>query len=754
MMNKGMFIIRHKWLIITLAAVIVISCIFPLMNMSINSDLTSYMPDDMPSKINNDKIEQVFGKSDPLLIVFETDDVLNDSTLRRIKALSKEFNRMKDFDMVMSLFDTKSIKGEDGAMIVNPVIKRIPKSDSQREKLREEIKTNELAYKLVVSEDFRYSIIMLNSVTDKTDSDLMTSIFDLLDKYPGRETVYIYGQAFLRAEANEKISRDFMLLLPIGMLIMLIFLWFSFREKRGVFLPAIVVFISIMISMALIPLLGWQLSIIGVLVPIMMIAIANDYGIHFIARYQELNVLHPGMTMNEIVRDTTNYLKKPIILTGITTIVGISGLVSHVLLPAKQMGVVTSVGIASAIILSLTFIPAVMVFLKKGIVLRSLSSNQAKPGFLNRLLFRLSNTVVKYPGKIIYSFIGFVIIVSLGFSHFKVASDFDSILPENHSYNKSLNVANKYFGGTKNIAIMFKGDMKDPKILKRMDYYEHELEKMPEIGSVNSIATMIRIMSRAVNDPGDEFYDKIPDTRAAVAQYLELYSMSGDPADFDDFVDFDYTKALILIQYRADDIKTIDRIIDNVKQLTAKDKNLSVVGGISLIEKDISKAIATGQRNSLIFAFFAILILLMIIFKGISAGLIGSIPLLFALISTFGLMGWLGIELNIVTALLSSISIGLGVDYTIHIFWRLKSELKMKDSYSEAIRKSLTATGRGIIINAFSVIIGFSVLFFSAFPLIRSFAFLIIISILLCLLSALILIPAICVLIKPEFLKK
>jgi predicted RND superfamily exporter protein len=344
-------------------------------------------------------------------------------------------------------------------------------------------------------------------------------------------------------------------------------------------------------------------------------------------------------------------------------------------------------------------------------------------------------------------------IIALGFFHFKVASDFDNIMPANHSYNISLNIANKYFGGTKNIGIMFEGDIKNPEILKKMDYYEQELEKIPEIGSVTSIATMIRIMSRAINDSGDKLYDKIPDSREAVAQYLELYSIGGDPEDFEEFVDFDYTKALILIQYKADNLKTINKILDKINRLLGKDKNLSVIGGISLIDKDLSQAIATGQRNSLIFAFFAIMILLMIIFKSKIAGLIGSIPLLFTLISTFGLMGWVGIELNIVTALLSSISIGLGVDYTIHIFWRIKSELKTSNSYSQAIVTSLTTTGRGIIINAFSVIVGFSILFLSAFPLIQSFAFLIIVSILLCLFSALILIPAICILAEPKFLK-
>ncbi len=746
-----MFILRHKRLIIILTLLIVIICIFPLTKTSINSDLTTYLPESMPSKINNDKIEQVFGKSDPLLIIFKTDDVLNAATLKRIQSLSKAFNRMKDFDMVMSLFDAKNIKGEDGSMIVNPVIQRIPKSESRREKLREEIKINNLVYKLIVSEDFRYTMIILNSVSKRTDEELMSSISDLLKKYPGNETVTITGQPFLRAEANEKISRDFMVLLPIGLLLMCIFLWASFKEKRGVLLPTVVVGISVMISMALIPLFGWQLSVIGVLIPIMMIAIANDYGIHFIAKYQELNAENPDMTMKQIIKETIRDLKKPIILTGLTTILGIGGLVTHIMLPAKQMGVVTSVGIAFAVLLSLTFIPAMMMFLKKGKVHKSFS--KSKNGFLTKLLSGIADFITHHPRRIIYLFIIFLIVSASGFYRLKIASDFDSILPKKHSYNVAINIADKYLGGTKDINILFDGDMKNPEILKKMDFYETELEKMPEIGSVTSLAEIIRIMSRAINDPGDKFYDKIPDSREAVAQYLELYSMSGDPEDFDDFVNFDYTKAIIQIQYKADDVKTINNIIKKIKSLTKGDENFKLIAGNSIVEKDLSEATGIGQKNSLIFAFFAIMLLLMIIFKSIKAGLIGSLPLLFAIICIFGLMGWIGIELNIVTALLSSISIGLGVDYTIHLFWRLKSELKKNKSYPDAIKITLKTTGRGITINAFSVIVGFSVLFFSEFPIIQSFAFLIIISIFLCLISALILIPAVCILIKPKFLE-
>ena len=177
------------------------------------------------------------------------------------------------------------------------------------------------------------------------------------------------------------------------------------------------------------------------------------------------------------------------------------------------------------------------------------------------------------------------------------------------------------------------------------------------------------------------------------------------------------------------------------------------MGGMGLVENRLSNAIAEGQITSLVFAFVAILLLLFIIFRSFSAGLLGSFPLLFAIISTFGIMGWMGIELDIITALLSSISIGLGVDYTIHIFWRMKTELKKSSNYSDAVITSLKTTGRGITINAFSVIVGFTILMISNFMPVRFFGFLVVVSIFTCLLGALVLVPSLCLMLKPKFLE-
>lgn len=751
-MDSRTRLIKYRWPIIIATAIVTIAAIIPLLSIRINPDLESYLPDDIPSRISNEKIGELFGAKEQVLLVVSCEDVLAPTTLERIDNLTNEFINMGGLAPVLSLTTARSIVSEDGSMVVNPAVGYYPQSDEEREEIRKAVKENDLVYKMLISEDFKNAMIILNSDKSLDDYQLMEAIEGVVAKYPGDESVLINGQPYLRKEANEKIGRDVMILLPIGLLLMLIFFWVSFREVKGMFLPFTVVVISIIVSMALIPLMGWELSIVGILIPIMMIAIANNYGVHFIAKYQELNALDPNDTMDNIVTEALFYLRKPVILCGLTTIVGILGLAAHILLPASQMGIVSSIGIALALLLSLTFIPALLSVMKKGKI--HFHPEGENKGFIAHSLDRVSHFLVNKPALTLYIFIAFFLISFAGLIKFSVASDFNEILPASHPFNKSIAIADNSFGGSKVITLVFEGDIKDPELLERMVDYEERLEKVDGIGSVTSIATIIRKMSTALNDPSDSIWNKIPESRDAVAQYIELYSMNGDPADFESFVDFDYTKAAMTIQYSAEGMKETKRIIAAVDEITGSDPNRSVTGGYSLVEKEMSESVVTGQYYSLLFALVAIFILISIIFRSLSAGILGSLPLVFAVLCTFGFMGWSGIELNIVTALLSSISVGLGVDFTIHMFWRMKSEISMGLSYESAARAALRTTGRGITINAISVMLGFSVLFLSSFPLIKSFALLIILSLLFCLVSALLLIPAICIIFKPAFLNR
>jgi len=751
-MNKAaQKIVRFRWPIIIgfVAAALFFGSRIP--RSEIESDMKAMLPSDMESRINTDRIDELFGGTDMLMVILKSGDVLEPETLERTREISRQMKRIKGVDKVLSLFELKNIKAEEGAMIVEPAVRRIPENEEQKELLRKDIAENDIVYGSVISKDFTLTAVIALLKTEVSDIEIVKEVQDLVSKIRGSEEVFVGGLPFTRVQVTKSIQGDFRRLLPLGILIMLVFLFFCFKQLRGVFLPFIVVVMSILFAMGLIPLLGWKIHVITVLVPIMLIAIANDYGIHLIAKYQEYNFEGNLFTKEELAGKIFSSLSKPVILTGLTTTAGMLCLLGHIIIPSRQISILASCGILFALAASLLFIPAVVSMLPKAKPV-ILARNDKKP-FLEKTLVFFGKIVTSRAKAIIVFAVVSSLAVSAGIFFVVVDTDPNHYYPDEHPVAYSGRLVNDNLGGAQNISVVFQGDIKDPRIMTKIDVLEHELQAMPEVGNTTSIARVVRQMSRALNDPAEEWYDKIPDDRNAVAQYFELYSMSGDPDDFEKMVDFPYEHALLTARLNTASTKKMDHVIDRVGQRTDGDPDVALIGGFGSILSELAHKVVDGQLLSLGLAIVVIGILLMILFRSFVAGLISAIPLAISITTLFGLMGIFRIELNVATAMLSSIMIGVGVDYTIHYLWRFREERQNGLNPQDAAKKTLTTTGRGIVFNALSVIVGFIVLFTSSFIPVRFFGFLVVVSISSCLMGALILIPALCLVLKPKFLE-
>jgi len=249
--------------------------------------------------------------------------------------------------------------------------------------------------------------------------------------------------------------------------------------------------------------------------------------------------------------------------------------------------------------------------------------------------------------------------------------------------------------------------------------------------------------------------DRIPDSADAVAQYFLLYSMSGDPEDFERMVDFNYQHAQLTARINTLSTEAVKRVMKFIHANLKKRPQgmFPLVGGFVDLLSELVDAIINGQVVSLSLSLLLVSLLVMLLFRSVVAGLLAVIPLSLSMLLLFGLMGYLGIELNIATAMLSSIMIGVGVDYTIHFLWRYRVERRAGRDPAEAVRITLTTTGRGIVFNALSVMVGFVVVLSSSFMPVKFFGFLVIVSIGTCLLGALWLLPAVCLILRPKFLE-
>ena len=748
------WVVRLRWVVI--AAFLGITAFFAtrIPDARMDPEVKNQLPTDMPSRLDLDRIEELFGGTDMTLVLLQAEDVLEADTLGRIRQLTRRFERLKPVDRITSLFTLKDIRSEGGDMIVDPAVKRIPKDEKGRRALRDSLRNNEFAYGNVVSEDFTTAAIIIFKKMDVSDEELLSLIEKVIEENPGDESVVYGGMPFIRRTMSEDMRHDLRLFLPVGLAIMLVFLFVSFRQLRGVLLPFLVVCMAIVVGLGLIPLLGWKIQMVTIILPVILIAVANDYGIHLMAAYQEHNQPGNDLDREGLARIVGSTLGKPILATGVTTMAGLLCLLAHEVVPAERLGILSAAGIAFALLASLAFVPAVLSLLPVARPVATAAGGNANARGLELLLLWNARLVTRHPGAV--TLVSGVLLAGFtaGIVLLRVDTNPVNYYTEDSPVARSADLVNRHLGGVNSVSVVAEGDIKDPVVMDRIDRLEKSFRELPIVGQTSSIARTLRKMNRVMNEDDPDF-DRVPESREAIAQYLLLYSMSGDPEDFDRLVDFPYQHALVTARIKTASSRDFAEIARFTRDAVDKEKSgtFTRVSGFAVVYADLVDAVIDGQLLSLSLSVLLVALMVAFLLRSPMAGVLTFVPLGLAAATLFGLMGLLGIELNLITAMLSSIMIGVGVDYTIHFLWRYREERRKGQDPVPAMEKTLTTTGRGIVFNALSVIVGFTVTFGSSFLPVRHSGFLIVVSIGMCLVGALQLLPSVALLIRPRFLE-
>ncbi len=737
---------KHRWAIIVAHIVVTMAFLLPLKNAAVDPDVQNMLPADMKERLDLERIEDLFGGSDIALVILEAEDILDEKTLDRASKIAEAFRAIPGVDRVSTLPNI----GHDAFADEEPTPEQ---KREKREAAREAIRSNDLVYGSLVSRDFRYLAIVVKLSAQSAETLRITrDIRRTVSSVPGPERVLFGGLPFVKERISEDVPKDMLFFLPVGIFVMMLFLFLSFRQWRGVFLPFSIVAMSMAVSMGLIPLLGWKIQTVTMILPVIMIAVANNYAVHLVSRYQQDNRDDCSLSGMELARRGIMSLGAPVIATGVTTIGGFMSILTHRLVPAKQLGILASIGVTFALTASLLFVPAVLSLLPRPKPL--ITADITKRPRLERALYQVAYAVSKSPRLILGLTLAAALAAGWFVPRLTAESNLVRYYPAGSEVAESSAVVNSQFGGGQIVNVIVKGDIKEPAMLRAIESFEDEIVKMPEVGRTTSIARLVRLISRNAHRPGEPGYDAIPDTRGAVDFYLSEYTKMGDPDELAHLVDRSFTHAQIMVQINDEGSGSIKKVVARVNELTAHDPRFVLVGGSGYIFAALMEEVARGQVTSLVLSVVIVAFLVMLLFRSFVAGLVAAIPLALALVFLFGIMGATGIPLDIATAMLSSIMIGIGVDYTIHFLWRYREELALGKPPEKAVRKTLRTTGRGIIFNAVSVMVGFSVLLFSVFMPIKFFGLLIILAISTCLAGALFIMPAYCMVFRPRFLEK
>ncbi len=750
--------VEHPLPIIIIFIFITLFSLYNLQAIEFDTAIKSQIPKSMLSRSRLEEIENIFGGTEMIMLTVESEDVLEAELLRKIKFISDELTKLGEVDQVNSPFTVNIIEGRNDELLIESAVDKIPADEAEKESLRERLKNSELVMGSVFARNFKAVNIAIILSDNFDDAEVMRKIDNILaeadEKYGKDARVLKTGLPIIRALNAEIMQHDMRLLMPFGLVIMLIFLFLCFKQLRGVFLPFVVVLMSIIFSLSLLPILGWKFQLLTVILPVILIAVTNDYGIHIIAAYQELAVGEKNSV--QVSKDSVLKLGAPVIVAGITTVVGLLSLSTHLIVPARELGVLAGAGITFALFASLLFIPAVLSLLKVKTPLQNYrveaqnNTESIKKEIIAAILFKTAELVGRKAKMILIVSSLLVLVISAGIFMLNVDTNPISFYDKESDIVEATEIVNQDFGGANTISVVARGNITQSKMMQKISDFELKIEEFENVGEVNAVSTIIRTMNRELHNGQPEF-EKIPADDFAVSQYLLLFSMSGD---LDKMIDFKEENALLTARIKTNSTEEIREVL---KKIRTEAKNYGVgsfplIGGFGDLLSELVNAVVRGQIISLFLSIILVTAVVMILFKSFTAGFYAAVPLVTVLVSLFSLMGFLNIKLDMITAMLSSIMIGVGIDYTIHFLWRYREERRNLDK-KEAVIQTLTTSGRGITFNALSVIVGFSILFVSGFLSVKFFAFLVTISIATCLVGALLILPALVLVFEPKFLE-
>ena len=729
---------------------------FKVFVLEMDPALRSGLPRDHEIVKSMEKVDKLFSGSDILIVAVESDSLFSFNTLNKLSSFQDSLESIELLSRVSSIFNQKNIVPDENGFEIEAILTTIPVDSISQAELKTRIKNSGMIGNLV-SDDFRTLCFIgqVNSSFEYDEFEFRKEIFELVNRFNNPELFYVSSLPITRATIIDYMQRDMRVFTPVAIGLCIFLLMLSFRSWTGVFLPLFVVGFSIIWTFGVMGWLDMSLDFIGTLIPVMLVAIANNYGIHIISHYFEYTRNNNEATRGQILRKTIRRVGIPILLAGLTTMVSFLCLLSHSLPRVREMGALVSFGILVSFILSIVLIPSVLVLVPRPQHLSRKNDTSSVDHFLMGMgkLF----TKFRVPVLLTVSIVG--IWLAMGIQHLKVDTNPDLYLPKSSILRIANTKISEAFGGSTQMNILVEGDIFDPDVLRNIELLtDHIKDEHSIVTKSYSIADVIKKMHSGFNG-GDPSMEIIPDDPELIHQYMFMYSISSDGDEFDLILDDieEPTYTQILLRLQSVNTFAISEIVDDTRQFI--DANfydelpMKLTGGATLMGV-VNHMVIRGQFVSLIVSVVIIFFLMTVMFRSFTGGLFATLPMAISVLMMFGLMGYLDITLNITTSLMTCILVGVGVDYTVHFLWHLRDHLRDGDSFDNAIANTFKISGRGILFNGLSVVMGFSALLFSVFVPVKIFGILIMGSISFCLFGALATLPALTSLTKPKFINK
>ncbi|MBE0432681.1 RND family transporter [candidate division WOR-3 bacterium] len=737
---------QRKYLILGALIITLVSGYF-IRSIKVNPDFTSYLPKSDPVVRLFDHIGEEYGGNLLALIALEADDIFDAGVIRDIDRITRGLKTISGVSYVTSITNILDIRSDADGIEVSRLIDEydLPETNEELDELKEYALAKEMYRGRLISEDATATLIICRLQPDADEAAIAQQIKTMIGQSAVSGQVYFGGMPFMMQDVSNMIIDDLKLLLPLVALLTALILYLGFRSPRGVLLPLIAVGISTTWTIGLMCALCVPVSLVSNIIPVILFAVGSAYSIHVISRLDEdpsagdtsSSPTQPAAYLSGVIL--------PVILAAFTTMVGfLSFVFGSYLTTIREFGIFATLGVFFSCIISITLVPALASYMKPK---KQRKRNGPDERTRGRVISKITAATLKHPLLTLALSLVLIVIALLGVPRIERNVDILDYFKPGTEVRRAENLMKEKFGGSTPVQILVKGDILEPEVLMAMKRFQEFLESHADISHAQSVADLVEEMSFVVGEGR-----AIPGSRAKIANLWfllegeEIVTQMVNPQMNEAII-----QATVGSSLQTDRVKVI---VDGINEYIAENNTTEYSfeqTGMPSIHYRLDENIKQSLVSSIVLATTAVFITVLLLLRSLRGGLIGLVPIAFSLLGIFGFMGILRIPLDIATVLVGGVSIGIGIDYSIHFLGRFRREQARMGNTRDALQQTLQTTGRAISINVIAVTAGFLVLLLANLVPLQRFGILVAITMLASGYGALLMLPAIIILTKPVF---
>ena len=714
------FSIRHPKLVIFLSILVTLAFATQIPRVKTDTDPKNMLPATSEVRVYNDQVEKAFALHKDVIVlgIVNPNTVFNPATLIKIERITNAVFQLKGvvLEDVISFTTADNVIAEENNLTVQPLLTTIPQTELEIDAFKQSLVENPIWVGRLISEDGKTTAIYIPLEPGANAKLIADQLKEIVKKEKGEEEYYIAGDPVARDTFGAEMFKQMALFSPLAGMIMMVALFLMFGNLSLVFSILAVAFMSITWSMGLLIGLGFPVHIMSSMIPVFLMAISTD-SIHifneFYFRFNEVR------DKKRAVTDTLDSVGAPVRYTALATAVGFAVLALGGIIPVRVFGLFVAFGTMVIRLMSFTFLPAVMVLQKEEKLLKASQRDSLEKG-ASVWLGKLGRFALARPKTLLAAGILFLALAIVGINQIRVNNNMVKWFKANSELREADRIMNANLGGTSLGYIVAQanseGEIVQPANLSYLEAVQQDLGRLEIVGKTTSLADLVKRMHQVMNQDNPEFY-RIPEDKKIIAQYLFMFGMAAKPSSLNNLVDYPFQQANLMVQLKTWDAQAMQEVIDHMNnyQTAHPQADLKLKpAGTAYFNLVWNNEVLYDMVKIFGVALILVFLILSLNFRSFKWGLISYFPLIFSILLIYGFIGFIGKDFDMPISVLSTLSLGMAVDFAIHFVKRFKQRYQEQKNLQQALLWTVERPGKGILRNALLFSLAFSVMVFAS----------------------------------------